>query len=191
MNRLTQKSPSTITIDGVEHKINTNFRDCLKTIQALQDKKLTLDERTGILLYNIYEEIPANVNQAIEKAILFLRRGKEINDDKNIENLCDFEQDANYIYDAILKKGVDLDKCDDLHWWTFMSYFSEIDESMFSRIVYLRSKNNKGKLTKEEKRECSRIGWDIVRMTSEEELKQRQDDAAFFEERMKRFDKRL
>lgn len=164
MNRLINKAPKSITIDGADYKINTNFRDVLQTVQALNDKDLTDSEKIEILIHNIYDEIPSDIEKAIKEAISFLRCGKEIDDNKEAENLCDFDKDADYIYQAMLKKGIDLDTHDDLHWWTFMSHFAEIGESTFSRIVYLRMRKNRGKLTKDERKECDSIGWNVINM---------------------------
>lgn len=163
MNRLIERAPSFVEIDGQSFAINTNYIDCLKTVLALQNSDLTTMERTEILLYNTYSETPHNGLEAARKALWFLRCGRE-QDDRVIAKLCDFAQDDEHIYNALLKKGIDLDKSENMHWWTFMSHFSEIPESTFTRIVYLRNQSNKGKLTKEEKEECARIGWNVIRL---------------------------
>lgn len=32
-----------------------------------------------------------------------------------------------------------------LHWWTFLGYFNEIGEGLFSSVIGIRQKLNKGK----------------------------------------------
>jgi len=164
MNRLINKAPESIIIDEIEYPINTDFRDCLITVQALQDDDLTNEEKAEILIENFYDVVPDDLEKALEKAMEFYRCGKDSDNNQSNEKVCDFERDADYIYSALLKKGIDLDKCDNMHWWTFMSHFSEIDNSTFNRIVYLRMKNKKGKLTKEEREECDHLGWNVINM---------------------------
>ena len=160
MNRLLQKAPRTVTINGVDYEINTSFRDCLFTIEQLQDPNFEPEEKLEILINNMYLDDPPDLLEAAEKALWFLRCGEE-HKETNQPELCDFTQDGTYIYNAFLKADIDLDNAD-MHWWTFMSRFSELPESFFSRLVYLRSQRRKGKLTKEEKAECSRIGYDVI-----------------------------
>jgi len=166
MSRLTQRAPETVPIDGIEYKINTGFRGCLLTIAAIGAKELTQYEKADILLDNMYDEIPPDIVQAIEKAIWFLSGGREP-DGKEHPKLCDFDRDADMIYSAMLKKGVDLDAID-MHWWTFLSHYEELPESGFTRVVYLRVQNKRGKLTKEEYKDCDRIGWDVINMKSKD-----------------------
>ena len=181
MSRLTRKSPTSVIIDGEEYPINTDFRDCLNTVIALGDPKLSSSEKVEIILWNLYDEPPSNYEEAIKQAIWFLACGKDLDEKEVQQKLCDFEQDGDYIYSALLKKGVDLDRVDDLHWWTFMSHFSEVPESQFTRIVYLRSQSQKGKLTKDERKECARIGWDVINMVDEETKQQTKKDKEIFE----------
>lgn len=32
-----------------------------------------------------------------------------------------------------------------IHWWTFLGYFNEIGEGLFSTVINIRQKKNKGK----------------------------------------------
>jgi len=190
------KAPDSLTVDGKDYKINTGFRGCILTFQALQAGDLTDWERTEILLENIYCEPPDNIPEAVERAIWFLSGGKpqEKSDKPQIINY-DFEQDADLIYSAFLKKNVDLDSVD-MHWWTFLSHFAELPESAFTYIAYLRTQYKRGKLTKEERKDCDRIGWDVIKMLTEEQRAENEriwaalkdEDSAFekeFEERYK------
>lgn len=123
---------------------------------------LTSWEKAEILIENLYcAPYPGNIQEAVNQGIKFLMCGED-EGSKNHERLCDFQKDGKYIYEALLKQGLDLDKANNLHWWTFMAHFAEIPASTFSRIVYLRMQSNHGKLTKDERAECERIGWHII-----------------------------
>lgn len=182
MDRLVQKAPKAVMIDGQRYELNANFRNCLLTAYALEDEELADWEKAEILIENLYyEPYPENVQEAINQGVKFLMCGDT--DRKEIhEKLCDLRLDSSMIYAALLKQGVDLDKSDDMHWWTFMSHFAEIGESTFSRIVYLRQQHHKGKLTKEERQEAHRIGWDIINMVTPEQKEQAKEDAEPFEQ---------
>jgi len=53
MNILTQSLPDTVTVDGKEYPINSDFRSCLNTILAFDDAELTVYEKQAILLNNL------------------------------------------------------------------------------------------------------------------------------------------
>ena len=163
MNRLINRLPVTVTIDNAEYPIDTDFRVCLMILSAFKDVELTDHEKIGIMLLNLYGGLPHDYEAAVNKAIEFLCCG-DVTEYKQTSKLYDFEQDDKYIYAALLQKNIDLNKIEHMHWWTFMSHFTEIGECAFSRIVYLRSQHSKGKLSKDERKECDKIGWDIIRI---------------------------
>ena len=82
MNILTDDLPESVDISGVMYQINTDFRTCLKTIMAFEDPELTPQEKSSLLLSNLYPEIPSDIKQAMAQANLFLNGGK-VNDDEN------------------------------------------------------------------------------------------------------------
>lgn len=166
MSRLTSKAPSSVEIGGIDYPISTDITSCILTISAIEDEDLTQYEKQDLLLYNMYEEVPHDIREAIERSLWFLGGGKGPSD-KNEPKLSSFSFDGDMIYSAFLKSGVDLDVTD-MHWWTFLSRYSELPESQFTRLVYLRMQYQGGKLTKEERKECDRIGWDVINMTTGE-----------------------
>lgn len=182
MSRLTDKAPVSINIDGYGYKIRTNFQDILVMLEAANDKDLTESERTWLPLDILYIEHPTDINQAVEKAVWFLRCGKSDSSDNKNPKICDFEIDADYIYQSLLKKGINLDEIAYMHWWTFMAHVAEISDSTYNRVLYLRSQIKKGKkLTKEEKEEIKIIGKEVIYMVSEAEKAKRKADSDYFE----------
>lgn len=164
MNYLTHKLPKSVLIDGISYLLNTNFRNCLLTIEAIEDKNLTDAEKKEIIIENMYQEpYPKNIQKAIELAFKFLQCGREQKNKDNEPILLDLKKDSKYIYDALLVKGINLDEFDNMHYWTLMSHIAEADKNTFlCRLIYLRLQKHKGKLSKEEKAECQKIGWDII-----------------------------
>jgi len=181
MNRLLQAAPDALEAAGARYKINPGYRAVLQVLAAFKDKELAEEDKVDILLYNLFLDLQktpvasvAYLPQAFkmelaQKAHWFLKCGDDKEKALGEKPVLDFQQDAQHIYNAFLKKGINLDY-EDLHWWHFMGHFSELPECFLTRLMYLRGQNNRGKLTKEEKQECSRIGWDIVLINSNLDL---------------------
>lgn len=134
-------------------------------------------------LFSELVDTPELMEEAVLKALWFLRCGEYAQRDNPANAaLIDFEIDSRSIFDALLKKGVNLDDIDYMHWWIFCSHLAEVPESRLTRIAYLRHQLQRGKLTKDEREECSRIGWDIINMTTEEEKTAREEDDSFIDD---------
>ena len=164
MNILCEQLPDTAEIDGVEYELNTDFRICLRIILACEDNELTNQEKITIMIRFLYKKLPSNLSEAARIGKLFLDCG----DDKEKENIEEprvfsFEKDANYIYTAINQTHhIDLEQVGYMHWWKFVYMFRDINENtFFSKLVDLRSRKQRGKLTKEEKEACAKM-HDII-----------------------------
>ena len=58
----------------------------------------------------------------------------------------DWEQDEEIMFPAINKvAGFETRSGKYIHWWTFVGYYMEISEGVFSNVVSLRIKKAKGK----------------------------------------------
>lgn len=154
MNILYDKLPEAIEIDGNVYDINTDFRPCLRIITAYEDPELTATEKHAVMLQLLYKDIPDNLPEAVRLGIKFLNCGEEEIKPTYEKRTFSFKKDAQYIYTAINQThGIDLESIPYLHFWKFCYMFSDIGENtLFSRMVYLRNQHNKGKLTKEERK---------------------------------------
>jgi len=167
-NRLTMTAPVTLNVAGKEIPIDYSFKAVLNTFAAFKDDEMPEVVKMDIFLDNIYLEPiddPDYIQDAIDKANWFIRGGdtKKNANKSNKQALVCFEQDSQYIYDAFLKKNIDLDANPNMHWWIFKSHFAELEECFLTRLMYLRNKMRQPKgLDKEEKKEVKEIGDDIV-----------------------------
>ena len=66
MNYLLDKLPHAVLIDGKAVPIHTDFRVCLRVVQALEDERLMEHEKLTVLLTLLYPEPPKNTALAIE-----------------------------------------------------------------------------------------------------------------------------
>jgi len=157
MNLLINNFPEAIKVDGDIFDVNYNYKDCIEIMIALEDRYLTNNEKANIVVDFLYEERPTNMVVALEQALKFLYCG-EVGEEstttqgKSKPKVYSFTKDNKYIYSAV--DDVLNGKLSDnkpVHWWLFMLALSEISEkSMLSKIIDLRLKKHKGKLSKEE-----------------------------------------
>jgi len=161
MNLLLNTFPIQAEISGRIIPINWGYRASIDIMLVWEDKLLTNQEKaylTVALLYDCeMDEIP-DYEVAFKKALLFLDLGEEPEEIQTVKTkpkprVYSFEKDHKYIFTAIdhVLDGR-LSKGEEIHWWEFAMAFMEIPESCtLSRIIDLRNKKNKGKLSKEEK----------------------------------------
>ncbi len=157
MNVLTDKFPTKINVNNKVLRINSDFRNCIKIIEAFEDDDLFNEEKYLILIRRLYidEVKEEDLEQAIIKGIKFLDLGEENeNNEENVKRLYSFSKDDSYIYTGIRQShNIDLNSIEYLHWWNFVYLFLDIGQDcMFNQLVYYRKRKNEGKLTKDEKK---------------------------------------
>lgn len=157
MNVLTDKFPTKIKVNDKILRINSDFRNCIKIIQAFEDEELFDEEKYLILIKRLYvdEVEEKDYEEAIIKGIKFLDLGEENKEgNNNNKRLYSFIKDDNYIYTGIRQShNIDLNSIDYLHWWNFVYLFLDIGQDcMFNQLIYYRQRKNEGKLTKDERK---------------------------------------
>lgn len=152
--------PTSLEINGVCHKIRSDYRVVLTVFQAYNEPDYTDDEKSQIAIECIYEH-PEELKQediaeAINQATWFMNGGENDVDTKRIQSkkIMDWEQDEQLIFSAVNKvAGIETRSVDYMHWWTFLGYFKERGECLLNTVINLRDKmiNKREKLTKDEK----------------------------------------
>lgn len=138
--------PKTITIDEEEYKIRTDYRIALTIFEAFEDVELNEQEKATVMLNLLYEELPSDIEKAIQKAIWYLDGGKQYEYVSNNKKVMDWGQDQSIIFSAINKvAGFETREKEYIHWWTFLGYFNEIGEGLFTTVINIRQKKSKGK----------------------------------------------
>lgn len=158
-NILIDELPKTVEIDGENWPIDYGYRaSILIEIVMFSDME---DEKKIFHALNIFymENIPQNVESAMERMLWFYRCGNETRraeketkgtkkpKRQNKRAYC-FEADAGRIYAAFRSQyGINLNKTPDkkLHWWEFMAMFESLSEDLLiSRIMYYRTADLSG-----------------------------------------------
>ncbi len=146
--------PKSLEIGGIEYKIRSDFRVALLIFEAFNDSELNDMEKIQVCIECLYETIPSDTENAYKKAIWFLDGGDIPKSRQNHKKVFDWKQDESIIFSAINKSaGFETRSAEYIHWWTFLGYFSEIGEGLFSQIVNIRTKKAKGKKLEKWERE--------------------------------------
>ena len=138
--------PQSLEVAGVEYDIDSDFRTVLRVLAAYGDPELSDSEKALVCLANVYIDaasIPAeHLQEAYEAAVRFIDNGQE--PEERGPRAMDWEQDAPLIFPAVNSvAGFEVRLTDYLHWHTFLGYFMEIRDGVFSAVMRLRRKRNK------------------------------------------------
>lgn len=142
--------PKSLSINGVDYAIRSDFRDVLKIVCAFNDPELQNEEKIYVCLFILFEDfsgIPkADYEAAFTVATDFIDHGIK-SDSKQSPRTMDWEQDEGIIFPAINKvAGFETRTTAYLHWWTFTGYFMEIPpDGVFSHVMSLRNKKARHK----------------------------------------------
>lgn len=152
--------PRTVSVNDVEYDVRTDFRDILKIVTAFNDPELEDNEKIYICLFIFYEDfehLPHNDYEAAFKAaIRFIDHGSEedTGEARKTPRVMDWEQDESIMFPAINKvAGFETRSAEYVHWWTFMGYYMEISEGVYSNVLSIRLKKAKGKRLEKWERE--------------------------------------
>lgn len=155
--------PVTVEVFDRLYKIRENgdFRLIMDVVTACQDPDLTQEEQTVTSIILFYEgidtykdviqefETPELLQEAINQIKKFISCGEDETVGYKVNHkLIDWKQDEKLIVSAInpmLGAGNDIRHINYMHWWTFISYYMGIGESVLHTVVGIRNKIIKGK----------------------------------------------
>lgn len=182
--------PESLEIGGKQYKINADFRVILKIFTAFDDPELTEQEKCFICMKNLFadfESIPEeHLQTAVNRAYWFVGGGDipEKSDTRKTK-IIDWEQDEFLYFPAVNKvAGFETRAVKFLHWWTFLGYFNEIGEGLFSQVIHIRDKKSRGKKLEKWENEflCSNRNLVKIRKKyTKEELEEQKKINALFD----------
>ena len=148
--------PTSLNIGGTDYEIRTDYRAVLDLLTALNDNDLTDDDKqieaymkSRVILEIMFpqcDDIPAeHIQEALDKVSEFIDMG--ITSDTKKPKGMDWEQDSKILISPINKiLGYEVRNTNvNTHWWTFLSAYMEIGESLFATVIHIREKLIKGK----------------------------------------------
>lgn len=143
--------PEFAEIDGVQYKINTDYRVALNCFDAIEDENLNDISRAFAIITLLFgykneetgeiEGVPDNTNEALRIADKYLRCGNENASTSNTKKDMDFNYDMKYIKASFLSDyGIDLDEVEHMHYWKFCDLIGGLTEqSVLSKVRDLRN----------------------------------------------------
>ena len=165
--------PTSLVIGGVGYSIRSDYRAVLDILIALNDNELDERDKSYVMLKIMYEKCeeipPEHWEEALQKASEFIDCGQR-DDGKKHPKTVDWEQDANIIIPAVNKVAhTEIRAVPYMHWWTFMSYYMEIGESLFASVINIRLKKNKGKKLEKHEQEFYKENKAIIDFEQKEQ----------------------
>lgn len=164
--------PESLSVNGKEIPISSDFRIVLRIFEAFEDSALTDSEKAFVMVKLLYrDEISrSSYEEAVQKACWFCDGGDMPKSKPEKVKLMDWKHDESLIFPAVNRcAGFEVRSCEYMHWWTFLGFFSEIEGGLFSEVMYLRYKLTRGeKLSKNEKKFVAR-NKELVALRSDEE----------------------
>ena len=159
-NILIDELPHSVVVNDCIYDVNWGYRaNIIMEICIFSDRS---DEQKLLDCLNIFycRNIPADVDQAVEKMLWFHRCGRSPDkpEDKKQPSgaqrpkqtgraYC-FDKDAALIFAAFFSQyGINLNRTanKDLHWWEFMAMFDSLSEDLLiSRVMYYRTADTEG-----------------------------------------------
>lgn len=176
--------PTSLSVGGVGYFIRTDFRVILDILAAYTDPDNDPEERSLICLWSLYKDIeampPEHYQEALDRAVEFIDAGFEPdNANKARPTLMDWEQDAPLIIPAVNRvAGREIRSMEYLHWWTFLGYYMEIGESLYTQVVSIREKKAKGKKLEKYEREFYNENKHIITLKHKESQKEKEEKDA-------------
>lgn len=162
MNILTDELANSVEIDGIEYRINADFRTCIGIMIDFESNEFSDGEKVYLMIRSLYAETPENYSEAIRQGLKFLNLGEEREEQEANEydgfaeatredKYYSFTKDANLIFSAFLQMyGINLARAP-LHWWEFVALMNGLGgDTAFANLVSLRKRVLTGKATKEE-----------------------------------------
>lgn len=143
MNPLLDPLESAVWIDGKRYRLNTDFRTSIQFEIAMLDPALPQEEKAWAALELYFDEIPDDLEAAMEAVTDFYRCGGEearSGSGGDGDRVYSFAHDGKYIYAAFWQQyRIDLIR-EHLHWWQFRALFNALSsDTLFVKIMGWRS----------------------------------------------------
>lgn len=174
---MTYDLPNTLTVNGTEYAIESDFRRVLDIMEMFSDPGLSDNEKAMLMLDGLYKDFDnmpySDYQEASRQAAWFIDGDMSESGETKGPKLVDWAKDFRYIVAPINRiMGCDVRGLAYCHWWTFLAAWQEMGDCMFAQIVNIRSKKAKGKKLSKEEQEFyrrNRKAVDFERVYSEEE----------------------
>lgn len=169
--------------------IESDFRIGIQMCQIMEDKELSDTERCIKVSELFFLWICPDMLEQSEAIKWFLSgwNHDKSRKSKDTTRVLDYDIDQWRIYSAFRNQyGIDLNIVD-MHYWQFMGLLTTLDECAFTRVIDIRIKKIKPKMSKEEKKSIAEMKEVYAleqreEKVSEEDKEKQQEAIRLFEE---------
>lgn len=170
--------PTSIQISEKIYEIRSDFRVIIDILTSISDPDMEDWERQEVMFQILYvnsDDISvSDYNEACKKAAEFI--DYNIPEGKPKPKTMDWKQDGAIIIPAVNKvAGKEIRSVDYLHWWTFLGYFMEIEEGMFSQVLSIRQKKARHKKLEKWEKEFERNNSELVKLKKSRSAEQKRE----------------
>lgn len=174
--------PKALTVNGEEYTIRTDYRVALTIFEAYNDPELSQTDKALVCLNCLYETPPQDITSALERAAWFLDGGDKTKLKELPVKTIDWEQDESLLFPPINKAaGGEVREREYMHWWTFLGYFSEMGECLYSQVLNIRQKRARRKKLEKWEREFFNSHKELIiireKLTAEEQAELEAEEA--------------
>lgn len=171
--------PTSASIKGKEWTIRSDYRAILDVLAVLGDSTTDATDRAIIameIFYPDFDSMPSfDFEAAYGEMVKFINCGTEKHEKARRPKVMDWQQDFPIIIGPVNKVlGFEARAVDYLHWWTFMSAYSEIGDCLFAQVVSIRKKRAAGKKLDKSDEKFFRDNADLVIMQVKETSEEKQ-----------------
>lgn len=161
--------PKEVNVENRAYAIRNggDWRVILDVIAALNDPELTAQEKAYTSLFIFYEDgkIPKNLQSAADEMMRFIDGGELRDNSGKPLRLMDWEQDFPLIIAPINRViGRDIRAQEYVHWWSFLSAYSEINDCTYTTVLSIRQKQAKGKKLEKWERDYAKEHPKLVKL---------------------------
>lgn len=158
MNMLINSVPTSLSVDGTDYEINTDFRVWLKFEMLLSDEvedcEATLFDIKKLIFKSKTPPDCAD-EETTEQILWFYRCGKpeQKGGKSSSKKVFDYDYDDGYICAAFIEQyHIDLNAVENLHWWKFHALMLSLSENTeFVKIMGYRAVEINSKMSASQK----------------------------------------
>ncbi len=181
--------PEALSVGGEEYAIRSDYRNVLQIFQAFSDPDLEPAEKWIVAVLLLFERFSCaddvlnaaaegfDLDEAVRQVGWFVSAGapqKEIMD----KPVYSWQKDEQMIFSAVNKvAGKETRELAYLHWWTFLGYFNEVGEGMFSYVVGIRNKLNRGRKLEKHEKEFLSHNRELVKLQKPKTKEEMEEEA--------------
>lgn len=158
--------PTTLDVNGTQWAVRPSYLNVFRIFSVFEADELTDQEKSLVFLRRMYVDFPsispADYAAAYEAAMRFIEAGEH--KAKPSPRVIYWEKDEQMLFAAVnAAAGCEVRNQPDMHWWTFLGHFQNIDaEGTYGTILRIRTKRKKHKKLEKYEKEFYQANTELI-----------------------------